>query len=95
MARVKNNVLIQGLSGRIDRLLLKQYRYGTVLSKMPDRSKVKLSAKQKKANKRFQEAVQYAKGVLKDPPMHKLYAKELKKGKSLYHAALSDFLKRT
>jgi hypothetical protein len=48
MARLKSNVLVEGFSGRIDRLLFKQYKYGTVVSKMPDRSKVKLTANQKK-----------------------------------------------
>ncbi len=51
MARLKTNVLVEGFSGRIDRLLFKQYKYGTVISKMPDRNKVKLTANQKKASK--------------------------------------------
>jgi hypothetical protein len=94
MARLKSNVLVEGFSGRVDRLLFKQYKYGTVVSKMPDRSKVRLTANQKKANKRFQQAVQYAKSVLADTTLHKQYAKAVKNGKSLYHAALSDFLKQ-
>ncbi|MFM7487680.1 MAG: hypothetical protein ACKO13_12280 [Cytophagales bacterium] len=95
MARVKSNVLIEGFSGRLDNLLFKQYRHGTVISKMPDRSKVKLSTKQKKANKHFQEAVKYAQQVMKTPALHKQYTKAVKKGQSLYHAALSDFLKQS
>jgi len=94
MARVKDNIIVKGLSGRIDNLVIKTYSYGTVVSKMPDRSKVKLSQKQKKANKRFQEAVFFAKSVLADPSKQKPYKKLVKKGKSLYHAALSDFLRR-
>jgi len=38
MARLKSNVLVEGFSGRIDRLLFKQYKYGTVVSKMLDPS---------------------------------------------------------
>lgn len=35
-----------GLSGKVNgQLLFKQYSYGTVVSKIPDRSKVILSAK--------------------------------------------------
>ncbi len=93
MGLVKSNVLVEGFSGRIDRLLLKHYKYGTVVSKMPDRSKVKLTTNQKRVNKRFQEAVSYAKSVLADPAKQKKYTKAFKKGKSLYHAALSDYLK--
>ncbi len=94
MARLKSNVLVEGFSGRIDRLLFKQYKYGTVLSKMPDRSKVKLTANQKKANKRFKQAVSYARSVLADVSLQKQYARQVKSGKSLYHIALADFLKR-
>lgn len=93
MAQIKNNAFAESLSGKLGNLLLKKYSYGTVVSKMPDRSKVKLSSKQKQANKIFQLAVQYARAVKADPSKHKLYAKEVRLGKSLYHAALSDYLK--
>jgi hypothetical protein len=95
MAKIKSNVLVDGFSGRLQDLLFRQYDHGTVVSKMPDRSKVKLSLKQKKANKRFQQAVQYAQSVLADPVLQKQYAKEVKKGRLLYHIALSDFLKQS
>ena len=61
---------------------------------MPDRSKVKLSIKQKAANKNFQQAVHYARAVLTDKSLQGPYTKKVKTGKSLYHAALSDYLQR-
>lgn len=96
MARNKNNILLKGASGKIDKLILKHYPYGTVVSKVPDRSKVKLSKKQKQANTRFQEAVKFAKSVAADPALHKPYISRVKKRKSLsiYHAALRDYLQR-
>jgi hypothetical protein len=94
MALITKGKLAHGFSGRLGNLLFKQYQYGTVVSKMPDRSKVKLSANQKKANKRFKLAVQFAQSVLANPALQKPYAKEVKKGRSLYHVALADFLKR-
>ena len=93
MARVKDNLIIKGSSGKLGDIIFKQYSYGTVISKVPDRSNVKLSKKQKQANKRFQEAVKFAKAVLADPAQHKNYQKEIKKGKTLYHAALAHYLR--
>lgn len=94
MARIKNNSVTVGLSGAIGDLIFKQYSYGTVASKRPDRSKVKLSKNQKAANQNFKHAVFYAKQVLRDPKLQKQYAAQVKKGKSLYHAALADYLKK-
>jgi hypothetical protein len=94
MARVKDNLLMEGASGQLAGMLLKKYRYGTVISKMPDRSKVKLSVKQKKANKTFQEAVKYARAVKNDPEKSQAIKKRAaRKGSSVYHFALSEYLK--
>jgi hypothetical protein len=93
MARVKNNVLVKGFSGKLDEIVFKTYSYGTVISRYPDMSKVKLSKAQKKANSLFKEAVSYAQQVLADPAKRKVYAKKLKPGKTIYHAALADYLK--
>ena len=96
MARNKNNILLKGSTGKLDKLIFKQYSYGTVVSKSPDRSKVKLSKKQKQANKRFQEAVKFAKAIVADPGQHGEYKILMKKSKSvsIYHAALKEYLKR-
>ena len=96
MAKAENNVLFNGISGKYGNVILKNYSYGTVISKIPDRSKVVLSVKQKKANSVFKEAVAYAKSVLADPKLQKQYKTKLKKkGSSLYHIALSDYLKKS
>jgi hypothetical protein len=92
MALVKRNQVTKGLSGKFHDFLFKQYSYGTVVSKIPDRSKVKLSKKQKAANTVFKAAVAYAKGVIKDPKKRGLYEAKLKPGKKVYHAALADYL---
>lgn len=93
MATAKKNALLEALSGSVGNLILKQYQYGLVVSKRPDRSKVKLSAPQKKANGKFKKAVAYAQSVLKDNTLQKIYIKKLKNGQSIYHAALSDYIK--
>ena len=94
MAIVKRNPLVQGLSGKVGGLVFKQHRKTTVLSIKPDRSRVKLSDKQVKANKKFKMAVAYAKGILKDPEKRKAYEAKLQPGRSVYHTALAEFLSR-
>jgi hypothetical protein len=94
MARVKNNALTEGLSGRVGKLVFKNYSTGTVVTKRPDRSKVKLSPAQITANKKFQEAVAYARSVKADPEKRKQYETLLKPGKSIYHLALADFMRK-
>ncbi|MHB1178514.1 MAG: hypothetical protein ACYCZO_09300 [Daejeonella sp.] len=68
MARQKNNVVSHGLSGKVNgQFLYKVYSYGTVITKIPDRSKVVLSVKQKSYNNNFRSTVAYAKAVINDP----------------------------
>ena len=94
MGKLKDNVLVNGMSGSIGNVLLKQYKYGTVISKMPDRSKVKLTKHQKNLNSRFQDAVAYAQAVINDPKKKSGYEKKAKREKrSVYHVALSEYLK--
>ncbi len=92
MARITRNSFVESLQGSIGDLIFKKYSYGTVVSKRPDRSKVKLSLKQKASNQRFKKAVYYAKQVMRTPSMQTKYKKQLKKGKSLYHLALADYM---
>lgn len=93
MARVKENVLINGLSGRLSNIIFKSYRHGTVISKYPDMSKVKRTSSQKKQNSRFQEAVHYARSVPFNPELLKAYEKIAKRsGRTVYHVALADYM---
>jgi hypothetical protein len=93
MARVKDNVLVKGFSGKLDQVVFKTYSYGTVVTRYPDMSKVKQSKAQKKLNNIFKEAVSYAQDVLVDATRRKAYEKKLKPGKTVYHTTLADFLK--
>jgi hypothetical protein len=94
MGKVKNSLLVEGLSGKLDQILLKNYKYGTVVSKMPDRSKVKLTNHQKGLNKNFQQAVAYARSIINDPAKKKQYEKQARrKHTSVYHYVLAQYLK--
>jgi len=91
MART-NNPLLQGTSGKIGgQFVIKQYPYGTVISAMPDMSNVKRSKLQKLQQKKFAEAVAYAKSISNNPVKKVAYAKKLKKGQSVFHAAIKEF----
>jgi short-subunit dehydrogenase len=92
MAIIVANDLIEGASGKIGKLVLKQFKGKTVISKAPDRSKVKLSDTQKAANGRFKEAVAFAKDILRNEEKRKAYEATLKPGKSVYHTALAEYL---
>ena len=97
MARTKKNVLLKNVSGTINKqIVVKQYGDKTVITSYPDMSRVKQTALQKLSNKRFKEAVAYAKKINRDKEMKEQYRKKykLKKGESVYHAALSEFMKR-
>ncbi len=95
MARTNKNPLLQGVSGKIgDQLVIKQYSYGTVISAMPDMSKVKKSMLQKIAQQKFADAVAYAQSISRNPVKKAAYAKNLKKGKSVYHSAIQEFYKK-
>lgn len=95
MARVKNNDLVESLSGKVGKkVVYKTYAYGTVVSKYPNMSKVKLSTKQKRSNELFSKAVAYAQSIIADPKEKKKYESKLNPGKTVYNTALSEYLKR-
>jgi hypothetical protein len=90
MAKVRNNLLISGLSGSIGNLVIRQMPDGgTWVSKAPDFSSRKFSKGQLAHQSRFQEAVAYARQAAKTQP---IYA-QLAAGtiKSAYNFALSDW----
>jgi hypothetical protein len=95
MARVNNNPLLKGVSGKIgDSFVVKQYSYGTVISAMPDMSRVKKSKLQKLKQSSFAAAVAYAQSIIKDPKKKKAYQSKLPKGKTVYHTAIQEYLKK-
>ena len=94
MARVKRpDILLSGLSGKVG--TIKQYQYGTVISKFPDMSGVKWTPKQKNGHSKFKAAVAFAKEVMRDEKKRKKYEKKLKKGQSVYHMVISEYMKRS
>ena len=90
MAKVKNNALVEGISGSVGGMVFRQLPNGeTWVSGKPDFSRRKFSQGQKSHQSRFQEAAAYARVAAKT---HAIYA-QLAAGtvKSPYNWALSDW----
>lgn len=94
MARTKNDPLLQHFRGKLGNLVLKQYKDCIVITKCPDMSRVKRTKKQKERNGRFKKAVAYAKSILRDPEARAAYEKKLQGKRSVYHAAIAEFLEK-
>ncbi|HEX3009711.1 MAG TPA: hypothetical protein VHO90_19050 [Bacteroidales bacterium] len=92
MAQIRKNIITQGTSGSIDRkIVFKQYGDRIIMSAFPDRSKVRLSDKQKKENKRFSQAVAYARSQIADPVSKAEYKSRATGLQSAYNVAITDF----
>ena len=93
MARVPKGSFTEGISGAIGKqLVYKQYDDKTVVTKFPDMSRVKASRLQQIGRDIFKEAVKYAKLIVRNKEAKEAYAAKLPKGKSVYHAALKEYM---
>jgi hypothetical protein len=90
----KNKGLLPGFSGLIGPVILKQYTDKTVITSKPDMSRVKRTKPQKNNSSAFASAVGYAKKIVNDPAKKKEFAKKLKRGESVYHAAIKEWLNK-
>lgn len=93
MAKSTNNVVTHGLKGKIgDLLIFKKQNGQTVVTKIPDRSKVVSTAAQTEVKERFKIAVKYAKNAANDPVLSAKYAAYQKNGLTVYNIALADYM---
>lgn len=90
MAKVRNNPVIQGVSGAIGGMVFRQMPDGSIyLSGKPDFSKRKFSQGQKDHQMRVKRAALYAKDAAKRNPIYAEFAKGT--GKSPYNFAFGDW----
>lgn len=91
MAKVKRNVLIEGLSGTLGKdLVFRQMRDGrTIVSTKPDFSNRVFSREQLTHQSRFQQAAAYARQAAKTNPIYAEFARGTTK--TAYNIALSDW----
>ena len=94
MARVIDNQFLKGVHGSIDGFVVKQYKYGTVISKKPDMSKVKASELQKLHQNVFADAVAYSREIIRDPKKKKIHSRKLNDGQHVFNALVSAYMKK-
>lgn len=98
MARNRNNIITDGYSGAIGKkVVLKRINGETFACKYPDMSHVKYNKKQVGYQNLFAKAVAHARAVMNDPIKRAEYAQKIhndkrKRGTSVYHMALKDFM---
>ena len=94
MAKVKNNIVTQGLSGMLGgQLVFRQTSRGTEVSVAPQAPTGPPSAGQVAHQNRFQQAVIYARGQAQDPAVQVKYAEEAKtQHLSVFNVILRDFM---
>lgn len=92
-----SNVILQGASGIIGPLVIKQTKRGIQITNRrpprPRRRKKKAAEVEKESL--FKDAVRYAKAVNKNPKRKEAYLKKLNGKRNAYQAALSDYLTNT
>ena len=94
MAISKDNIVTATLSGKLGNVIFKNYGNKTVISKYPDMSKVVKTEKQLENQYQFRAAQAYAKSILSDPEKKLAFLKTVTKGRTAYHTAISEYLKR-
>ena len=93
MAKVGNNIVTTGLSGKLGNLIVFRNRGGkTVVSKAPLKKEQEPTEVQQQHQQRFQEAVLYAKAAIADPEKKEAYSASAEEGQSAYNVAVADFL---
>jgi len=82
------------IRGSVEGLVIIKHRFGkTILTIFPDMSRVVFSEKQKAEQRRFADAVAYAKAIIKDPQKKAAYMAKLPAGKKVLNAAISDYMR--
>jgi hypothetical protein len=92
---ISENILLRKLSGHLGRqIVFKQYGDKTVVSKYPDMSKRKLSAKQIRVNKIMEQANYQAKTILANEELRSAAQVRLNvKRNKLYTALIKEYFK--
>ncbi len=95
---IQTSPIFKGFSGSVNRrLLFRQCSGITVLSRFPDRSKVVYSERQKQAQRRFSDAVDFARVVISQPGLKDIYAikASLLGFRSAWNVAIAEFMSGT
>ena len=89
----RKHVLLEGVSGRIGNVVVKQYKDGkTVVANYVSKIDKKPTKAQRAQRMRFKYAVAYARKINNDPEKKAAYERKLKGKRTAFQAALSDFM---
>ncbi len=93
MAKAINNPVMQGVSGKVGKVVFRRTVFGTVVAKLPDYSiKRKLTPAQKAFRIRFKRAAAYVKLKLENPLFGQKYEGLMKPGHTTYITAFTDYM---
>ena len=93
MAKLPRGSFMEHVSGQVGKqLVFKKYKDKTVVTKMPDMSRVQPTLLQLHYKKEFKEAVAYARSINNDPEKRVAYASTLKSGKSVFNACIKEYM---
>lgn len=92
---IHTSAIFKGFSGNVNRqLLFRQCGGQTIVSKFPDRSRVIYSERQKREQRRFADAVSFARVVIADKGLKQVYSvKAAVLGfRSAWNVAIAEFM---
>lgn len=93
MAHVKNNIVTEGLSGKLgNTIVFRQWGGKTVVAVKPTSTKREPTEKQKEQHLRFRKGSRYAQQAIQNPTLKAAYQQETRGGQSAYNVAMADFL---
>ena len=82
--------LIRGAIGK--KYVIKHYRYGVIMTRFPDMTRIIASGKQRKCRNLFREAVAFAMSVMADPVQKEAYKKKLKVRYRLFNRLIKEYM---
>jgi len=89
---------LSSIAGRPDRMdVIRQRTSSPLILRLPQRRPATAgpTLRQLESRRRFKEAVQYAKSVLRDPESYEAWRRHLKPTRSVYTAVIARYLKHT
>ena len=90
---ILRNSLPDNIRGHINKQVVIKHRFGkTIITAYPDMSKVRYNENQKTEQRRFADAVAYARSIISDLEKKAQYKARLPKGKKVFNAAIADYM---
>ncbi len=88
-----NNIITEGLSGKIQQIVFRQHAGKTIVSKRPKITTIPPTASQLNIRLTFRDAVIYGRSILADPVLNLAYKAKARPGQTAFNVAVADFFK--